>query len=65
MLFEWDDACFMLQVMNRCCVSASSGDPEGCVFCGLDFPHVGVSNVWVPRWVCICNDGSDVLFVKL
>ena len=65
MLFEWDDACFMLQVVNWCCACAPCGDPEGCVFCGLDFPNVGVCSVRVPSRVCVCDDGSDVLFVDL
>ena len=65
MLCEWDDACFVLQVVDWCCTSAPCGNPESCVFCGFDFPSVGFCNVRVPGRVCVCDDGSNVLFIDL
>ena len=62
-LFQGENLCFVVEMVNGCGVCAACGDSECGVLCGLKFLYVGVCCVWLPGCVSVCKDGSNELFV--
>ena len=52
-LFQGENLCFVVEVVNGCGV-----------LCGLEFLYICVCSVWLPSCVCVCEDGCDELYVQ-
>ena len=62
-LFQGENLCFVVEMVNGCGVCTACSNSECGVLCGLKFLYVRVSSVWLPSCVSVCKDGSNELFV--